>query len=140
MPYEEPHTLNLLVEGSNGHQTAMLEIYAGATDLVQLGKALRVFPQHKDDVHLWELGSERPEDRWAFYFRLRAFTIGSVHCALQIRLNNNQGLPEREIAEFCIAAEPSQINYLGNLVAEFSKLRHEVLEWNITAGKLGVKA
>src|SRR5689334_5400775 len=120
MPYEEPHTLNLRVEGSNGHQSAMLEIYANATDLVEVAEALTVFPRHKDDVHLWELGSEKPEDRWAFYFRLRAFTINSVgHCALQIRLNNNKSLPEREIAEFCISAEPSQINYLGKLVAEF---------------------
>jgi hypothetical protein len=140
-PYEEPHTLNLLVAASNGRLRGALEIYVSTNELSELAEVLKVFPRHKDDVHLWELGSERPEDRWAFYFRLRAFTINARgHCALHVRFSNNKSLPETELSEFCIAAEPSQINHLGALVAEFAKLRHEVLEWNVSEGQLVEKA
>jgi hypothetical protein len=142
MPYEEPHTLNLLIEASNGRLRGALEIYASAKDLADLGRVLSVFPRHISDVHLWELGSERPEDRWAFYFRFRTFATNSRgHCAIQIRFNNNKDLPEREVSEFCIELiEPSQINHLGGLVSEFANLRHETLEWNVTEGSLMEKA
>ena len=141
MPYEEPHHLNLVVEASNGPFGGALELYVSTPHLVELGKVLAVFPRHKDDVHLWELGSERPEDRFKFYFRFRAFTTNSRgHCALQLRFNNNEDLPERKVSEFCILAEPAEINHLGKLVAEFALLHHEYLEWSGADGRLEEKA
>ncbi len=72
-PYEEPHHLNLVVQVSNGTQTGSLEIYTTPEALLRSAEALRAFPRHSTDVFLWEIGSERPEDRWAFYFRFRVF-------------------------------------------------------------------
>jgi hypothetical protein len=115
-PYEEPYHLNLVVQASNGSQTGELEIYTTPEALVQCSEALSSFPRHSTDVFLWEIGSERPEDRWAFYFRLRVFlTRPTGQCAIHVRFNNNQDLPERQISEFCLPAEASQINRLGNL-------------------------
>lgn len=140
-PYEEPHHLNLLVQASNGRQTGELEIYAATEDLVRCADALSAFPRHATEVFLWEIGSERPEDRWAFYFRLRAFVAKpSGECALQVRFNNNQDLPAREITEFCLQAEPSQINRLGRLFQEYASLRHEVLVWSVVDGSLLTKS
>jgi hypothetical protein len=115
----------------------MLRFYAGTQVLVEWGDAMDAFPAHKDSVYLWEYGSERPEDRWAYYLRLRLFTTDSVgHCAIQLRLNNNRELPDREIAEFCIRVEASQINRLGALSRKFSDLDDEVLYWDLHQSNL----
>jgi hypothetical protein len=136
-PYEEPYHLNLVVTASNENVRSSLEFYLNANSLVEWADAMETFPKHQSSVFLSELGSERPEDRFAFYFRLRLFTVNARgHCAIQFRFNNNAALPEREISEFCILAEAAQVNRLGSLCREFAKLRHAVLRWSLTDGNL----
>ena len=135
--YEEPYHVNLVFEASNDSQSTQLEYYCNASDLTEIAEHLEVFPRHNSDVFLYEFGSERAEDKYAYYFRMRVFlTNGVGNCAIQIRTNNNQKLPSREISEFCILAEPSQINKLGQLFRSYSKLQHKVLEWRVTDGNL----
>jgi hypothetical protein len=130
-PYEEPFHLQLLLEVSNGRQTASLEIYLSIDSLRELADALEVFPRHVNDVHVLEIGTEDPRERWAYYLLIRAFvTNGLGHCALMFRLNNNRDLPYRELAEFCIEAEPANINQLGRLLRTFTKLQHTSLYWS----------
>ena len=136
-PYEEPYCLNLVMTASNGSLRGGLEFYVSADELVEWAKGLEEFPLHAQSVLLWEIGSENPDDRFAFYFRLRLFTVDSVgHCAIQLRFNNNEALPHREISEFCIQAEPSQLNRLGQLLREFAQLRHRALVWSLSDGAL----
>lgn len=136
-PYEEPYHINLIIEASNGKQRGQLEFYESTESLRTVAENLEVFPRHKDDVFLWELGSEYPEDRCAYYFRFRIFvTDAAGHCAIQIRFNNNQELLEREVVEFCIRAEAGQINRLGQLCRQFSELKHELLVWEGDQGQL----
>jgi hypothetical protein len=136
-PYEEPHHLNLVMEATNGRLRGKLEFYCNASDLVELADELEAFPRHATAVYLWELGSERVEDRFAHYFRFRLFTTDSVgHCAIQLRFNNNEDLPDREVSEFCIKADPSKLNQFGKLVRKFSIFDHEVLFWGPSGGQL----
>ena len=136
-PYEEPYHLNLVMEATNGCLQGRLEFYCNASELIELADELETFPRHSSAEFLWELGSERPEDRFAHYFRLRLFTTDSVgHCAVQLRFNNNKDLPDREISEFCIKVEPSELKQLGKLVRKFSKLEHEALYWEPSGGQL----
>jgi hypothetical protein len=136
-PYEEPHHLNLVMTASNGQLVGKLEFYLNADALTEWATELEAFPRHAKSVVLWELGSERPEDRFAFYFRMRLFTTDSVgHGAIQLCLSNNAALPEREVSEFCIRSEAAQINRLGGLLRQFSKLNHQVLDWSLTDGGL----
>ena len=136
-PYEEPYILHILMEASSGTLGGQLEFYINANDLIVLADKLEVFPQHPGAVYLWKLGSEKPEDRFAYYFRFRVFTTDSVgHCAIQLRFNNNKGLPDREISEFCILVDPASLNHLGKLFREFGKLKHEVLYWEPNNGCL----
>ncbi|WP_159967199.1 hypothetical protein [Pseudomonas sp. 9Ag] len=136
-PYEEPDHLNLVVSASNGNLSARFEYYENARAMHEWASVLEQFPRHSSDIFLHEIGSETPEDRTAYYFRLRVFNTNSAGgCAIQLRFNNNQSLPDREIFDFCIRAEPSQINRLGKLLRTFAELRHEVLEWNVTEGEL----
>jgi hypothetical protein len=129
-PYEEPYHLLLQWEVSNGNHATKFEIYVNASALSDLADGLEAFPRHATDVFLFEVGSERPEDRWAYYFRFRAFTTdGLGHTAVQLRFNNNQELPERAIAEFCISAEPARLNHLGRLFRQFAALQDDRLEW-----------
>jgi hypothetical protein len=112
-------------------------VYVIANVLHEWADHLETFPRHNTDVFLYEIGSERPEDRWGYYFRFRAFLTDALgHCAIHLRTNNNEDLPHREIAEFCIQAEPSQINCLGKLFREFAKLKHHTLDWKVTDGEL----
>jgi hypothetical protein len=136
-PYEEPHHVNLVVTASNGRQRGELEIYANAEDLAFFACELHGFPKHKDDTALWELGSECPEDRFAFYYRLRVFQVATDgQCAIEVRFCNNQEPPAREIVEFSIDVLPSDLDRLAALLERFSKLEHRVLEWNLNDGEL----
>jgi len=104
--YEEPYHLNLVVKATNGNTAGNLEFYISADSLIEWADGMESFPVHQRSVYLFELGSERPEDRCAYYFRLRLFTTNSRgHCAIQFRFSNNLELPFRESSEFCIAAE-----------------------------------
>lgn len=136
-PYEEPYHINLIFEASNGEQSGILEIYDSADILKECAKALENFPRHSTDIFLWELGSERPEDNFAFYFRFRVFLLDSAgHCCIQIRLNNNEDFPDKAITKFCINCEPADINRLGKLMKEFSELKTTKLYWDSIDGKL----
>jgi hypothetical protein len=137
IPYEEPHHLNLLLEVSNGRQTGALEFYIATDALREAGKALELFPRHASDVYLFELGSERPEDRFGFYLHIRAaLTNGRGDSAFQFRMNNNEAFPCQEISEFCIASEIQHINRLGSLIRAFSKLEHKSLYWSAAEATL----
>jgi len=136
-PYEEPHHVNLVIKATNGRLCGELGFYANATDLIGLADALERFPTCVPTWYLWELGSERPEDRFAHYMRFRVFTTDAVgHCAIQLRFNNNEDLPGREVSEFCIRVEPVALDRLSQLVREFAKLKHELLCWTPSRGKL----
>lgn len=136
-PYEEPHHLNLHIAASNGHITGELEYYCNASDLTELGQQLMDFSGKRSDRVVYELGSEMPEDRYAYFLSLTIEPIDVVgHCALIIRFNNNQSVPAREVSEFCIKAEVADINRLGKLLIEFGHLNHRTLEWNVQDGRL----
>lgn len=135
-PYEEPHHLNLIVTASNGLQSASLEIYANATDLGVYANALRGVASRTSEA-LWELGSERTEDNFAFYFRFRAHQVSAFgQCALEVRMNNNRPPPDREISEFSIRAFPADLDRLAALFEQFGHLRHRRLKWLVTSGEL----
>lgn len=129
-PYEEPYNLRMRFRLSNGSQLGDAEIYVGAQSVEEWGCALSSFPKHRGEVYLWEAGSERAEDRWAYYMRLRCFLTDSIgHCALHIRFNNNQPLPDTVMFEFCIPVEPAALNRLGTALSAFARLEHEALLW-----------
>lgn len=131
-PYEEPHHVNLVVRASTNGAVAEQEIYANAADLADFAAALVEFPRRADDAYSWELGSERPEDRFAFYFRLTVRQIrGSGRCAVHIRFNNNDEFPDRRVAEFSFGAMPADLDRLGRALEQFAKLRDTVLEWAV---------
>jgi hypothetical protein len=137
IPYEEPYHVHLVLEASNGKSLGALEYYDSANVFKNWADALENFPRHSRDVFLHELGSERPEDRVAHYFRFRAFTTDRLgHCAIQLRMSNNSELPYRSVSEFCIRAEAADINRLGALCRKFAMLEHEVLCWRLTEGEL----
>jgi hypothetical protein len=135
--YEEPYHLNLLLEASNDSLKSQLGFYTSVGNLIKLADKLEAFSGHPKVVDFWAFGSERPEDRFAYYFRFRVFTRDSLgHSAIHLRFNNNQDLPDREISEFCILVDPASINNLGKLIREFCKLEHEVLYWEPNNGWL----
>jgi hypothetical protein len=136
-PYEEPYHLNLIIEASNGKTSGMLEYYCNASDLVEISKSFINFPSGTPDKYLYELGSENPEDRFAFYFKLKCYTIDAVgHCAIQLKMNNNSDCPDEGMCEFSIPADAADINRLGELIKKFSQLENTSLIWNVIDGEL----
>jgi len=129
-PFEEPYNFQIRLRMTNGKLLGDAEIYVAALEIAAWGAALSDFPRHRDQVYLWEVGSEHPEDRWSYYMRLRAWVTDSVgHCALHIRYNNNRDLPHREIFEFSTPMDAASLNRLGQSLASFSSADHEVLIW-----------
>ncbi len=136
-PYEEPYHVRLLITASNGRIRGELEYYCNASDLQELGAQLRDYSGSRDNEIVYELGSEKPEDRFAFFLSLRVKAINSRgHCCVSVRLNNNDSGPERELAEFSISAEVADVNRLGELLTGFGQLRHRRLIWHVTSGEL----
>jgi len=140
IPYEDPYHVQLVWSASNGSVSTCFEYYDNADSLKEVAGRLENFPRHSSDVFLYEIGSEKHEDNFAYYFRLRAFTTDSRgSSALQIRFSNNRDLPYREIVEFCIQAEPAAINRLGKLFREFANLNQEYMAWSDTDSFIGSK-
>lgn len=136
-PYEEPHHLNLWISASNGRLESSLEYYCNAEDLGDLGKKLSGFSGKRSEEVVYDLGSERPEDNFAFFFSMRAKALDSLgHCALRVRMSNNRADPETEVSEFFIKADVADLNRLGQLLQEFGQLRHRVLDWRVQDGML----
>jgi hypothetical protein len=125
------------VVASTGRQQGELEIYANSVDLAVFATSLSGFPKRKDDVALWELGSERPEDRFAFYYRLRVYQVLTVgRCAIEVRFCKNSEPPDREVVEFSIDAWPADLDRLAMLLSRFANLKHRVLDWSLEDGEL----
>lgn len=137
-PYEEPYHVQLLFEAANGMQHASIEYYTNAQDLPELGDALVQFPFTDTREHIYEIGSEDPATRCAYYIRLRFFVIRPTGaCGIEVRFNNNRSeAPYRETANFTIQAEVAGINRLGRLLKDFGRLEHRVLEWDGITGHL----
>src|SRR6266567_3713694 len=94
--YEEPYHLNLHIEASNGRVNGTLEYYCNADDLKTLGKQLVDFTGSRSQAVIYELGSEKPNDRFAFFLSLRVRPVDSSgHCAVHVCMNNNQEPPSR---------------------------------------------
>ncbi len=140
IPYEEPYHIQLLWDVSNGSVSSRFEYYDNADSLKEFAENLEQFPRHRDHVFLYEIGSEKPEDRFAYYFRFRVYTTNARgSSAIQVRFSNNRDLPYREIVEFCIQTEPAAINRLGKLLRKFSELRQYYLVWSETEDFVGDK-
>jgi hypothetical protein len=136
-PYEEPYHLNLVIEASNGKMNGRLGYYCDADDLNNLGNQLIEFLGNGNEKIIYELGSEKPEDRFAFYFSLQVVSLDTAgHSAIRLRMNNNRKPPATEVCEFCIPTDTADVNRLGRLLVAFGKLEHRVLEWSVTDGKL----
>ena len=140
IPYEEPYHVQLVWSVSNGNISSCFEYYDNAESLKEMAERLEVFPRHSSDVFLYEIGSEKPEDRFAYYFRFRVFTTDSPgNSAIQIRFCNNNDLPYREIIEFCIQTEPAAINRLGKLFRKYGELENEFMAWSESESFIGSK-
>ena len=137
IPYEEPYHINLIFIASNGESKGQLEIYDSAKQLKILAGILEEFPFNGINRFLWELGSEKPEERFAFYFKCEFKLIkDSNKCVISIRLNNNEDGIEKSISEFNIECDPNELNELGRLFREFAKLDKETMIWNGLTGKV----
>jgi hypothetical protein len=130
-PYEEPYHINLIFKATNGESAGQLEIYDNADRLKTLAYILEDFPFKDEKEYLWELGSEKAEDRFAFYFKCQFSLIKHTDdCLVRIRLNNNEEGIEKSISEFNIQCKPAELNKLGQLFREFAKLKKETLTWH----------
>ena len=148
--YEEPYTLNLVIIASNGTAMGSLEFYLNPASLNEIGNALTNFPKFERANYLFERGSERPEDIFAWYLRLRVFAKNSLEkCGLHLRFNNNakhntyRGKPGEitsfstpQLTDFTIDTSSNSVRRLAELLIEFSKLNHQRLYWTLESGHL----
>lgn len=134
-PYEEPYHLNLRLNASNGRTSGELEYYSNTSDLESFGSQLASF-SGKEKLE-YTLGSERIEDRFAHFLKIKIISIDSRgHCAVCVAMANNFDPPNRERSEFCIAAVVADVNRLGTLMIGFSRLRHFTMDWRVQTGSL----
>ncbi|WP_258105882.1 hypothetical protein [Marinoscillum sp. MHG1-6] len=136
-PYEEPYHVNLVIQACNGEHAGSLEIYDNAKQLKSIGEALQGFPFDPRNFK-WELGSEKPEDRFAFYFLFELFlnSPNGSEAGIHFRMNNNEEHPNSAITDFYLICEPAAINNLGKLFERFSELETTELFWDGSTGQI----
>ena len=129
--------MNLWIAASNGKVNGRLEYYCNADDLTDLGSKLLGYLGNQDEKIVYELGSENPDDRVAFFLSLKVSPLDRAgHSVVRLRMNNNRPPPETEASEFCIPVDVADVNRLGRLLVTFGKLEHRVLDWSVKDGKL----
>lgn len=140
----EPHYMNLVIIASNGSAMGSQEIYLNTKSVKEMGENLVKFPKHERSNYLFERGSERPEDKFGWYFRLRLAATGGLRntSVMQLRFNNNEApnqftIPlNPQLTDFCMNLEVGDVHRLGQLLINFSKLEHDRLYWNPETGYL----
>lgn len=135
-PYEEPHHTQLTVTASNGLFSGSLSIYCSVDLVGLLGRSLAAFPTNVPDEYILAYGSEDPADRFAYYLRLRAYTVGrSGQSALQVTINVNTPSPDDGRSEFSIAEiEPAQLARLGQLFVRLGSHPSGSFRWTSNDG------
>lgn len=136
--YEEPHLLNLVIIASNGTAMGSLEFCVNTSDLEEIGNAFLKFTYRQASTYTYELGSEKPESKFAHYFRLKAFPTGKSlrSYAFQIHLNNNENIREsgwphhHQMSDFCIETDIDELRKFGQLLLDFSELNQHRLYWS----------
>jgi hypothetical protein len=132
IPYEEPYTLNLRIEASNGRLTGELEYYCASDDLTSLGRQLAAYTGPRNPEVTYELGSEDPTARFAYFLSLRVQPLDfKGHCAIRVRFNNNEQPPDREVSEFAIEADAADLKRFGEQLIDFGALFKLVLDWRV---------
>lgn len=140
--YEEPHHANLVILASNGLASGGLEFYVNTSQIKEIAQGLVSLPRLGRVNYLFELGSERPEDNFGFYFRLRAFgknmpiyaDNSKTNCYIQLRMNNNDSMRDgflttAQLVDFTIEADFESVRNLGKSLTIFAKLKHQRLVW-----------
>ena len=134
---EEPNELYLIFEATNQRIHTKFEFYLDAESVAIFGKELQSFPLQADHVINFEIGSEDPADRFAYYLKIKVYRpYGTGGAYIHVRTNNNQPIPNQEIADFCFKAEPVHINLLGRYLSRFAELNHRKLLWHNTECEL----
>ncbi len=137
--YEEPHQLNLVIIASNGLAAGSLEFYSNSDRLHEFGIRLAEFPVHSRDSIFCQRGYEEQIRPWGWYFMCRAVALNEMRdCAIRMRFNNNGRNPpdgrtpesDALLTDFWIRSTTDRIRKLGNLIAEFSGLKHRRLYWD----------
>ncbi|MBL8896240.1 MAG: hypothetical protein JNM84_01370 [Planctomycetes bacterium] len=137
VPYEEPHHLELVVAASNGRQGGEIGIYCNAEELRRFARTLCEMSSQHGASAIWEIGSERAEERWAYHFRIRVSPVLETGlCVVELRFDDLREPPYRELTAFSIDAQPADVDRLAGLLERFANLRHRVLEWRVVDGEL----
>lgn len=134
-PYEEPHHSNLVLQVCNGRSHAQIEYYMNPASLVDWADHFEVFPRHSSDVFLFERGSERPEDRWAYYLRFRVFLkdrLVTAHCMFDS--TTTETCPRERSRSFAWTRRPHRSTAWAGFVAS---LRRSITPFWIGGSAMG---
>lgn len=133
-PYEEPHHTQVTIAASNGLFSGSLSIYCSVDLVGLLGRSLAAFPAKVPDEYILAYGSEDPADRFAYYLRLRAYTVGPRgQSALQVTMNLNTPCPDDGRSEFSIAEiEPARLSRLGALFVRLALHPSGKFRWTLS--------
>jgi len=124
--YEEPYHTEIHLTASNGDFSGSLRFYCNADDLKTLASQLEDFPRSSTDEVEFEIGSENP--KWAYYLLFKVFVKDfEGHSAIRIRINLNE--TSTGISDFCITANPADINKLGSHFRELFEWKSREFRW-----------
>ncbi len=132
IPYEEPHLLELHWTIHGEETASYFELYDNAKILNNLANALSDFPKHSADNYLYQLGSEKPEDNFSYFFSLNIFMRNhrGHDAGMDVRFVNYQEHADTRTVDFRLYTNAPQLRILGELFEKFSKLESEILFWD----------
>jgi len=132
VPYEEPHHLELHWTIESEETSSRFELYDNATILSKFAKVFKNFPNHNEDEFIYQLGSEKSEDNFSYFFRLHIFLKNhrGHDATLDVRFVNNQEYADTRIVDYRLYSTTPRLRKLASLFKEFSKLESRILYWD----------
>lgn len=127
--YEEPYHLNLIIQVSDDQHSGELEFYMTNESFIKCANELENFPDNKWNEVLWELGSENPQEKFAFFFRFHVVFVLPNSSKIHIRLCNHSEILNPDGLDFVIESEVDEIKRLGRLWKRFSSLQEMKIQW-----------
>ncbi len=128
--YEEPYHFNLIFKVTDKNTFDRFEIYCKSEHVINCAETLIDFPINIHNDFNWELGSENPKDRFAFYFNFRvSLNKTDTKTNIKIRFNNNEDYPDKKVLQFDLTSNTDEVQELGRLLKTISKLESKQIVW-----------
>jgi hypothetical protein len=120
--------INYQLSLSNGTTSTAISFYHDIDFFKKFAQDLINFPKTIDDSVLMEIGKDNL--KWAYWIRIRIYCYEPAgRTAIEIKINNNEEVPQTNKCEFFINTVPASINNFGQMLMNWNPEVSNKISW-----------